>query len=98
METRRRQYERAKLSQDRLRVACSIAGRVVAPSGTGIDLENLEGRHVSKGTSLAMVASVDELRLIAQMSDREFAHVFPDVDLAIAKQRKALVRVRGGRL
>ncbi len=95
LETRRRQYERAKLSSERLRIVSSIEGRVVAPSGTGIDLENLEGRYVSKGTSLAMVAAIDQLRLTAQMSDREFAHVFPDADLETAKEREAMVRVRG---
>ncbi len=95
LETALRRLDRAQLSQDRMQVECTITGRIVAPSGTGIDLENLEGRFVSKGTALAMVASIDQLRLTAQMSDREFAHVFPDADLETARERRALVRVRG---
>ncbi len=95
LETAHRRLERAELAQSRMRVTSSIAGRVVAPSGTGIDLENLEGRFVSKGTALAMVASIDQLRLTAQMSDREFAHVFPDADLQTARDRRAMIRVRG---
>ncbi len=75
----------------RLRITSPIGGRLVAPSGAGIDLENLEGRFVRRGTALARVAALDQLRVRAQMSDRQYAYVFHDPD----DIPPALVRVRG---
>ncbi len=83
--------QRAQDRVARLRITSPIEGRLVAPTGAGIDLENLEGRFVRKGVALARVAALDQLRVRAQMSDRQYAYVFHDPN----ETRPALVRVRG---
>jgi putative peptide zinc metalloprotease protein len=78
-----------------LEVRAEIAGRVVAPEGTGGRLDDLVGRFASKGTMIAEVASMDDLVVRCSMSDRAYALIFQDKFGASLSDVRAAVRVRG---
>lgn len=89
-----RQLQRAQQHLDELTITAPIAGRFVAAEGTGLDIDNAVGRFVTRGTLLASVAQLDDLRVRALISDRERAFVFHSTDEDSA-QVPAQIRVRG---
>jgi len=76
-----------------LTVRSTIDGRLVAAEGSGLALENLEGRYVDRGALLAEVATTDNLVVRASVSDREYGYVFSGGRLPGASVR---IKGRGG--
>ncbi|MCB9846318.1 MAG: hypothetical protein H6811_10080 [Phycisphaeraceae bacterium] len=87
--------ERVRRRVEGLTIRAPVSGRLVAMGGAGVDLDNLTGRYVPRGSLLAMVASTEELRIRAVISDRDRAYVFPGADDAEAARVPATIRVRG---
>jgi putative peptide zinc metalloprotease protein len=78
-----------------LTIKSPIAGRVVASSGTGLDLDNLEGRYIDRGTALALVATTDRLVVRASVPDNEHGYIFRSRPGSAGEWPKASLRVHG---
>ena len=86
----RRDLDRAHARVDSLTVRATIAGRVATVPGGMASVRDVEGRFVSRGTGLFVVADVDSPRIRALVADREYGRVFEG-----GRMPRATVRVRG---
>lgn len=84
-----------------LTARATVDGVVCTSSGSALDLAQLEGRFVSRGTQLAEVRSLDRLVVRALVSDLDQAYVFRGRDPTVetpgerVEGVRASVRVRG---
>jgi putative peptide zinc metalloprotease protein len=83
-------HEHARRRAEALEVMAPTTGRLAAPSGSAIDIANLEGRFVQRGDLLALVTSTDDLVVRAGVPDRAYAYIFAE-----GRSARASVRVRG---
>lgn len=82
----------ARRRVESLSVRAPISGIVAAVGGPDLRLDNLTGQFLPRGTTLALVASTEELQVRAALSDRDRAFVFRDADIGAVP---AAIRVRG---
>lgn len=73
----RADLERARARQAALTVRAPIAGILTPLGGTPIELENIQGKYLAKGTLLGIVASTGTPIVRAVVSDRDQAFLFP---------------------
>jgi len=65
-------------------------GRMAAARGSGLEIANLEGTFVERGQLVGVVASTDDLVVVASVPDRNYSYVFEE-----GRSPSASIRVRG---
>jgi putative peptide zinc metalloprotease protein len=83
-------HAHARRRAEELQVRAPTTGRLATPSGSALEIANLEGRYVERGDLLALVTSTDDLVVRASVPDRAFAYIFGE-----GRSPRASVRVRG---
>jgi putative peptide zinc metalloprotease protein len=85
-------FERARVKHDSLVIRAGSDGTICPPPKPIGRLNDLEGRFISKGTLISLIATTDQMVVRCLVSDRDHAFIFGDQP---ADRMAASFRVKG---